>query len=136
MSKTKYKWWGYVKCIIRAYPDHCRDLADLQIQSITPAYGDIAHGSGGVSKPVENLVLATLPIDEQKEYEAVEKAIQQTKQLRDGAEHLRLIDLVYFRKSHDLEGAALMLNVSYATAKRWHSRFIVTVARFHGLLHD
>ena len=25
MSKPRYKWWGFVKAMIRAYPERCND---------------------------------------------------------------------------------------------------------------
>lgn len=25
MSKPRYKWWGYARAMIRAYPEHCND---------------------------------------------------------------------------------------------------------------
>ena len=40
------------------------------------------------------------------EISAVEAAIEETKQLIDGAERLRLIDLVLWKRTHTLQGAA------------------------------
>ena len=69
-----------------------------------------------------------------REYEAVHLAIQETRQLPSGADRLRLIRLVYWKRSHTLTGAALAVHVSFPTAKRWHGEFIRRVARNYGLL--
>ena len=128
MSKPRYKWWGYVKAVIRAYPDHRRDICAIKQQSITPRYGG-SSGGGGDGRPVERLALRALPPDEQRELDAVEAAERIVAAMPDGAERLRLIELVFWRRSHTLQGAASELYISYATAKRWHNRFIVLVAK-------
>ena len=45
MSKPRYKWWGFAKAVIRAYPAHCDDLKAMREQGITPAYSAAGHGS-------------------------------------------------------------------------------------------
>lgn len=132
MSKPREKWWGYVKAIIRAYPEHCAELKALKQQSVTAAY-DITPRAGGPGKPVEALAIKTLSPSDQREYEAVRAAIRETKRLRDGAEQLKLIDMVFWRQTHTLQGAAEVCHVSYRTARRWHGSFILTVARYFGL---
>lgn len=134
MSKPRYKWWGFVKAIIRAYPSHRATLDALREQSTTPAYTAAGHGSNA-RRATEDTALAELPPIEMREYNAVEKAIQTTlKTCRDGAERMRLIELVFFKQSHTLQGAAMACNISYGTAKNWHNRFIETTARNFGLL--
>ena len=122
-----------MKNVIRAYPDYCRELESMKEQSITAAYNSAPHGNG-VSKPVEALALRELPKAEQKEYDAVVGAISMTKRLKDGEERLRLIEMVFWTKTHTLQGAAMACNVSYGTAKRWHNKFIEATARCYGLL--
>ena len=122
-----------MKNIIRAYPDYCRELESMKEQSITAAYNSAPHGNG-ISNPVEALALRELPHTEQKEYDAVVGAISMTKRLKDGEERLRLIEMVFWKKTHTLQGAAMACNVSYGTAKRWHNKFIEATARCYGLL--
>lgn len=134
MSKPRYKWWGYVKAIIRAYPAHCMELKALREQSTTAAYGAATHGAGARRKS-EDTALRDLPPIEMKEYEAVDKAVQTTRAAcRDGDERLKLIGMVFFQRTHTLQGAAMACNVSYGTAKIWHNKFIEQVARNYGLL--
>ena len=101
MSKPRYRWWSYVKAMIRNYPT----LVDRYIQG--PAL---------------------------REREAVQRAIDQTEPMVDGKERLQVIDLVFFRQTHTLEGAAVLIPCSERTARRWHTDFIKAVAKEFGLL--
>ena len=65
---------------------------------------------------------------------AVEAAISDTEQLIDGSERLRLIDLVLWKRTHTLQGAALACYVSERTAQEWHRQFIRLVGQKRGLL--
>lgn len=88
MSKPRYGWWGYVKDMIRRYPNGCND----------------------------------------DERSAVQAAVEQTTVLCDGADRLKVINLVYFQKIRTLSGAAAQIPCSYETAKRWQQQFIKAVA--------
>lgn len=88
MSRPRDIWWGYVRNILRTYPE------------VT-----------------------------QEEEAAVHAAVQATKQMDDGAVRLKMVDAVFFRRTHTLEGAAQLVSCSYATAKRWQQDFIREVAR-------
>ena len=122
--------------ILRAYPELCAKLQQLKEQHITVSYEPSGGGKGGISRPTERAALAELRGTEGKEYDAVRQAIEYTSKLRNGAERNALIDMVFFKKSHSLEGAAIALFISYSTAKRWHKEFILAVADFYGLLDD
>lgn len=65
---------------------------------------------------------------------AVADAIAETEQLVDGAERLRLIDLVLWKRTHTLQGAAMEVYVSERTAQEWHRQFIRLVGQKRGLL--
>ena len=67
MSRPKYPWWGYVREILRRYPDHTTEA----------------------------------------EAAAVVSAIAQTGQMPEGQSRLAVIQMVFFRKTHTLHGAAL-----------------------------
>ena len=56
--------------------------------------------------------------------------------MQDGEERLKFIRLVFWDKTHTLEGAAMEVNCSDRTARRWHTDFIKCVARNYGLLDD
>ena len=77
--------------------------------------------------------MITLPDREQIELEAVEEAVRETRQLRDGEARLRIIDMVFWAGSHTLAGAAMREHVSYPTAKRKQNQFIRLVGEKMGL---
>lgn len=99
MSKPRYRWWGYVKAMVRAYP----------------------------GSPPQSCIDA-------KEHAAVESALEQTRGLPDGADRIRMVGMVFFDQTHTLEGAALVLSRSPRTIRRWHTSFILLVAKNFGLL--
>lgn len=68
------------------------------------------------------------------EREAIEYAIEQTRRMQDGAERMALIEMVFFRKTHTLGGAALALHCEYETAKRRQQQFIRMVGQKRGLM--
>ena len=71
-----------------------------------------------------------------KESFAVSQAVIETVSMQDGEERLKFIRLVFWDKTHTLEGAAMAVNCSDRTARRWHTDFIKCVARNYGLLDD
>lgn len=73
------------------------------------------------------------------EREAVQAAVWLTERMTGGKDRLKVIELVYFSKTHKLAGAALQIPCSYETAKRWQQDFIRETARnfkCDGLLKD
>jgi len=69
---------------------------------------------------------------EQSEFEAVRVAVENTQKMRDGQARLKVIDMVFWKKSKSLSGAALWIPCSEWTAQKWHAHFIREVARnFH-----
>ena len=136
MTKPRFRWWGYVLAVLRAYPELCAKLQQLKDQHITVSYEPSGGGKGGISRPTESAALAELRGTEGKEYNAVRQAIEYTAKLKSGTERNALIDMVFFKKSHSLEGAAIALFISYSTAKKWHKEFVLAVADFYGLLDD
>ena len=68
------------------------------------------------------------------ELAAVKDAIEETEQMIDGSERIRLIDLVLWKRTHTLQGAALACYVSERTAQEWHRQFIRLVGQKRGLL--
>lgn len=133
MSRPRYGWWGYVKDMIRRYPSLKEEFEDLHTFAVTPSYGGTA-GGGGTSRATEDVAARELPSNKQREYEAVRRAIAATERMTASRDRLRVIDLVFWRQSHKLEGAALLIPCSYRTARRYHAEFIMQVASFYGFL--
>ena len=132
MSKPRYGWWPYVKNIIRRYPALKEAHDELQKQRVTASYNaEVVPKAPG--RPVERSATRTMGKTMQKEFEAVRSAVEALEGMPDGDRRIILIDLVYWRKSHTLQGAAIKCHISFATAKRWHVAFINLVARNYGL---
>lgn len=136
MSKPRYRWWGYVKNIIRAYPELQKRLDALREQPITANASGSSGGGKGESRPVEVAALRELPREEQREYEAIKKTVLITQQMRTGKDRLKLMELCYWKKSHTLEGAADKIHISYDTARNYQWEFIMQVAYQKGLVGD
>ena len=68
------------------------------------------------------------------ESEAVRDAVTETGQLVDGAERLKLVDMVLWKRTHTIQGAAMAIFVSDRTAQEWHRHFIRLVGQKRGLL--
>ena len=129
MSKPRYRWWGYIKNVIRAYPGLKAEYADLHEPPITASISGMP-GGGNISNPTAQAALRELPKAEQEELNAVTSAIKFTSQLKTGTDRLKLIDLVFWKKSHTLSGAAVKLSISYDTAIDYHGDFILLTAYF------
>ena len=133
MSRPRYGWWNYVKYIIRRYPALKEEYAGMHEQSVTPNMSGMPC-SGNASRGTEDIAIRELPPVKQREYEAVKKAIEATERMTASLDRLKIIDLVFWKRSHTLDGAALAVPCSYMTARRYHSEFIMLVASFYGLL--
>ena len=135
MSRPRYDWWPYVKGMIRRYPELKEEYTDLHRQSVTPNYSGMP-ASGRVVRATEDVAIRELPTTRKREYEAVRRAIDATERMKSGMDRLKLIDLVFWKRSHTLDGAALMVPCHYKTAQKWHSEFIKLTAKFYGLMDD
>ena len=96
-------WWGYVKSFIRKY----KFMKDLTPEDMTET--------------------------EQKELDAVKAAMESTLLLNEGELRMKLVEIIFWKRTHTLEGAAMILHISERTARRWHTDFIRTVAKEFGL---
>ena len=133
MSKPRERWWGYARNMIRDYPKLRQALDDLHSQSMV-ANASGMPGGGSAGRTIENIALRQLPDDEQREYDAVTRAIYATRILPDGQRHIDLIKLVYWsNRNIRIQDAAVTLNISEQTAKYWHGDFVRLVGKFRGL---
>lgn len=132
MSKPKYRWWPFVKAMIRDYPQLEKAWRDIHETSITANFSATPKG-GNAGRTVEMIALRQMPPDDQRVYDAVSKAIDITRLLPDGKQRLEMISLVYWsKKQMPLKSAAVLLCISERTAKRWHGTFVRCVAKCYG----
>ena len=135
MSKPRYKWWGYIRNVVRSYPDLKREYEELHQQSVTANMSGMP-GGGSVSRGTENVAIRQLPATKQREYDAVAKAIEATRRMHGGDLRVRIIDLVYWKRTHTVEGAAMRVGYGVDRGKQIHGEFIRLVARNFGLLEN
>ena len=133
--RTRYLWWPYVKNCIRAYPGRCRQME----LSDTDSAGMESDINWGPPRPTERQALRRLrgqfrTGQWQREYDGVRLALADTEKLPDGERRISLIDMVFWKRTHTIQGAAMQCHVSERTAVQWHGDFI-RLTEFHmGLL--
>lgn len=132
MSKPRYKWWSYVKAVIRYFPKYDRELQDLRQTSVVAGYTGMPH-TGGISDPTAQAATRQLDPDAQREYDAVRLAIQKTRCMPNGHLRLRLIQLVYWDRSHMVDGAGLAVGYQSRQARKIHGDFVKLVAENLGV---
>ena len=135
MSKPRYGWWAYAKYMARNYPALCKKAEELQKQSVTAAYGAQEGKASLPGRTTEAAALRQLPPAEQAELDAVRYAVElMASKPGSGPLRLRLIELVYWKRSHNLYGAAMRVHISEATAKRYNGEFLRAIAKARQLL--
>lgn len=132
-QSERFKWYGYIRWMIRLYPARVQELRRLQHAAKVTPYDRGVHGNS-ISRPTEILGTVTLGATCDREVEAVRKAILATRAKRNGDLILRLIDLQFWSSTHNQSGAALELYISQKTARRWTCDFMQEVARNFGLM--
>lgn len=134
MSKPRYNWWPFVINMIKDYPVRREELKRLREQKITANVSGMPR-AGGDSRCVENLATRGLPYQEQKEHDAVMQAIKRMQRLPDGKLRLGVVRLTLWR-NFNISGAAMQLNISERTARRYRWQFILLVGRMYGFITE
>lgn len=146
-KKGREPYWNYVKNIIRQYPALKRKIETPLDPRYTRGAGtkyinidkdgkkeeclSFEGGmAGGNSSPVERCVIHDLPPKEQRRFDAVDNAIIKTKEQHpdDWKPRMDIIDLVYFKGTHTIAGAAMKVGCHSNTAGAWQAQFIRLVA--------
>lgn len=128
---------AYVEYQIEHYKEHKRNLAEYRdaiMPSSTPNYSGAGGGGSGEARPTEKLgiKLATDEyINEQlRILNAIEKVLASLSK-----EDRRMIDLIYWRRSHTVTGAAMVLHMSGVTAYRHVNAILRAVAAELGFIN-
>ena len=134
MSKPRYGWWSYAKYMARNYPNLCLELKDKQSISTTSNYSS-SHRGSGEARGTESAAMRQLSQVKMREYEAVRKAVEAAGAVPgNGYLRVKLVEMVYFKRTHTLEGVCQVLHISYGTAKNYNHDFLCCVAKNFGLL--
>ncbi len=129
MSKYRHWWRPNVERALRVYPYLKAAKQAAQEQSITPSYTGMPRG-GGISRTTENAATRHFSAQEEKILDAVDRAIAEVSKHRDGQDVLRIVEMVDFKRSHTLEGAAMALFMHRVTASDKRTRFVDLVGKY------
>ena len=129
MSKYRHWWRPNVERALRVYPYLKASKQAAQEQSITPSYTGMPRG-GGISRTTENAATRHFSAQEEKILDAVDRAIAEVSKHRDGQDVLRIVEMVDFKRSHTLEGAAMALFMHRVTASDKRTRFVDLVGKY------
>ena len=134
MGKSRYRWWGYVKRVVRDYPEMKERHDEARRPSIASRISAAPSG-GGMSNPTYIVATGGMEPQDEREYEAVRRALDTTERYSNGCHRVQLISDTYWNKEcGELRYAALRVPCAEITAKRWHGDFIRLVASYLGLL--
>lgn len=109
---------------LRAYPKITKRQKEPRI---TPEYGGVVV-QHEASRTTENIALsASLTEAEENIITAVEFALQMQLRCYNGADRMKMVQLVYFRKTHTLQGAAQEVGYNVNTVRSWNAELLSSV---------
>ena len=119
------------------YPQDRQQLEEIKkdmIPSATPNYNSIGGHSNEVSRTTEDIALQ---IASSVYVQRLEQTVQAIKCVIDRLDDTdaQLINLVYFKGTHTVDGAAMVANLSSRTAYRHINRVLTAVALELGLIN-
>ena len=115
------------KTALRQYPKAKRKQNETGEMRITPAYGGVPGGDSA-SRTTENVALGVkLTPYEENVISAVEFAMKMQCAYPNAQERMKMIDLVYFKRTHTLAGAAIECHYSEEALKKWNIEILSSV---------
>lgn len=135
VGKPRYNWWPFALNMVRDYPQRLREYKELKSQKVTASAEGAASGGSGASRVTERLAMRCLPPQEQREFDAVRGALEQTRLQSEGKIRCEVVKLTLW-KGYTLDGAARLCGISRDTARRYRWRFLLTVGLRYGFLEE
>lgn len=134
------RWIDQARQVAKEYRSNCLELAEFQKAR---AYAQQASGgtgkSGKISKPVERAVEQIAEEERirylEKAVKAVDFALEMVSLKPNGEDTLKLFNLLYYHKTHTLEGVALQIGKSVETTKRYNKYFLKMIAVSMGYIN-
>ena len=119
-------WRRQARRALRAYPALKKKQGENDM-TITPVYGGAAV-QHEATRTTENAALRSILTDaEANIISAVELAMYMQRQYQNGAERIRMMELVYFKHTHTIEGAADIVHYSPDAVWRWNTEILIAV---------
>ena len=119
-------WRAEARRALRDYPRIKRRQADNEMQ-ITPVYGGAAV-QHSASRTTENVALrSTLTEREENIISAVEFMVAMQSRYYNAEARMKMLSLVYFRRTHTMQGAAMEVGYNINTVKSWNTEMLTAV---------
>ena len=134
MSKPRYNWWGFALAMIRDYPSRQKELNEMHEQKITATISGMPGGNSA-SRTTEGIALKQLQPQEQREFDAVDRAIKRAKGMTEPKLRMEVVKITLW-KGCGISKAATWLNISERTARRYRWQFILLVGYMYGFLSE
>ena len=134
MSKPRYNWWGFALAMIRDYPHRQKELQDMHEQKITANLSGMP-GSRTASRTTEGVALKQLQPQAQREFDAVDRAIKRVKGMAESKLRMEVVRITLW-KGYAISTAAMWLNISDRTARRYRWQFVLLVGHMYGFLSE
>ncbi|MBQ2487163.1 MAG: hypothetical protein II517_02345 [Ruminococcus sp.] len=119
-------WRSEARTALRLYPKLKRRQGENDMQ-ITPVYGGAAV-QHSASRTTEDVALrSTLTEREENIISAVEFMLSMQRRYANSNERLRMVELVYFKHTHTIDGAADVVHYSPDALWRWNGEILTAV---------
>lgn len=119
-------WRSEARTALKLYPKLKRRQGENEMQ-ITPVYGGAAV-QHSASRTTENVALrSTLTEREENIISAVEFMLNMQSRYANSKERLRMVELVYFKHTHTIDGAADIVHYSPDALWRWNGEILTAV---------
>jgi len=119
-------WRGEARAALRAYPKVKRKQSENE-QQITPVYGGAAV-QHSASRTTEDVALrSTLTDREERIIRAVEFALTMQSKYYNADARKRMIRLVYWARTHTMQGAAMEVGYNINTVKSWNHEILTAI---------
>lgn len=131
---SKYKSWyrPIIVQAVRAYPGLKATKLEMTRQSVTA--GEWSPRGSDVSRSTEKAAMRMLSPREEAIIDAVDAATAEMLRCRDGKTVMTIVELVDYKRSHTMQGAAMAAYVSLRNATEKRSRFLYAVGKKLGYL--
>lgn len=127
---ARNNWRERARRIIEAYPALLRKESQLHSCRVTPVYSGLPGGNA-MTRTTKDNVSRELCLEDQRKLNSVKHAIATTSRYRNSEDRVKVVDLVYWKKTHTLQGAAQICSYSYDTVQEWNADFIALVDAYY-----
>ena len=119
-------WRSEARAALRQYPKLKRRQGENDMQ-ITPVYGGAAV-QHSASRTTEDVAFrSTLTEREENIISAVEFMLQMQRRYYNAEARLRMLKLVYWSRTHTMQGAAMEVGYNINTVKAWNTEMLTAV---------